>query len=196
MIRKIEFSWIGVGIYLCGENTLVEDCFFTHCYRGGMFIHGRTQTVRRCNFYRCGNAMHSSGQGVAHIIEDNLIVECGLAAEDDILPVDIPNCSPEGYPPTCFKGCMYGHIFSHNIMSDNPMGGWYADCPGVQSSRMIGNAFWDNGCGMYNEAMVNDSVTQANVFYRNGIGKLGGHAVEPDRQPLRRERHLLEQPGP
>lgn len=171
IIRKIEFSWIGVGIYLCGENIAVEDCFFTHCYRGGIFVHGRTETVRRCNFYRCGNAMHASGAGVGHILEDNLIVECSLAAEDDILPLDIPGCVPEGYPPTCFKGSMLCQTFMHNIISDCDGPGWYADCPGVQSSRVIGNAFWDNaGGGIYNEAMVNDSVTQANVFYRNGIG--------------------------
>ena len=89
-MRKIEFSWVGVGIYLCGDNCAVEDCFFTHCYRGGMFFHGRTNIVRRCNFYRCGNAMHGSGPGVGHIVEDNLIVDCRLRAEDDILPLDIP----------------------------------------------------------------------------------------------------------
>jgi hypothetical protein len=171
IVRKIEFSWVGVGIYLCGDNCLVEDCYFTHCYRGGMFFHGRTNIVRRCNFYRCGNAMHGSGSGVAHIVEDNLIVDCSLKAEDDILPLDIPGCMPEGYGPTCFKGNMLSMLFIHNTMSENPGGGWYADCPGVQSSRVIGNAFWDNpGGGIYNEAMVNDSVTQGNVFYRNGVG--------------------------
>jgi hypothetical protein len=169
-VQKIEFSWVGVGVYFCGDNCTIEDCFFTHCYRGGMFIHGRMETVRRCNFLHCGNAMHASGAGVAHIIEDNLVVDCGLAAEDDILPLDIPGCVPEGYPPTCFKGNCLSMLFMHNIMSENP-GGWYADCPGVQSSRVIGNAFWDNpGGGIYNEAMVNDSMTQGNVFYRNGIG--------------------------
>ena len=171
IVRRLEFSWIGVGVYLCGDNCVVEDCFFTHCYRGGMFIHGRTNIVRRCNFYRCGNGMHASGAGVGHILEDNLIVECSLAAEDDILPLDIPGCVPEGYGPTCFKGNMLAMLFMHNIVADNPGPGWYADCPGVQSSRVIGNAFWDNrGGGIYNEAMVNDSMTQGNVFYRNGIG--------------------------
>jgi len=171
IVRRLEFSWIGVGVYLCGDNCVVEDCFFTHCYRGGMFIHGRTDIVRRCNFYRCGNGMHASGAGVGHILEDNLIVECSLRAEDDILPLDIPGCQPEGYGPTCFKGNMLAMTFIHNIVSDNPGAGWYADCPGVQSSRVIGNAFWDNrGGGIYNEAMVNDSLTQGNVFYRNGIG--------------------------
>jgi hypothetical protein len=171
VVRRFEFSWIGVGVYLCGDNCVVEECFFTHCYRGGMFLHGRTDIVRRCNFYRCGNGIHGSGPGVGHILEDNLIVECSLKAEDDILPLDIPGCVPEGYGPTCFKGNMLSMLFMHNILSDNPWAGWYADCPGVQSSRVIGNAFWDNpGGGIYNEAMVNDSMTQGNVFYRNGIG--------------------------
>ena len=171
IVRKIEFSWVGVGVYLCGDNCTVEDCYFTHCYRGGIFFHGRTDTVRRCSFYRCGNAMHGSGSGVGHIVEDNLIVDCSLPAEDDILPLDIPGCIPEGYPATCFKGNMLSQLFIHNVLSENAGGGWYADCPGVQSSRVIGNAFWDNpGGGIYNEAMVNDSVTQGNVFYRNGIG--------------------------
>ncbi len=171
IVRKIEFSWVGVGVYLCGDNCTVEDCYFTHCYRGGIFFHGRTDTVRRCSFYRCGNAMHGSGSGVGHIVEDNLIVDCSLRAEDDILPLDIPGCMPEGYPATCFKGNMLSQLFIHNVLSENAGGGWYADCPGVQSGRVIGNAFWDNpGGGIYNEAMVNDSLTQGNVFYRNGIG--------------------------
>ena len=157
-------------MYLCGDNCTVEDCFFTHCYRGGIFIHGRMETVRRCNFYRCGNGMHGSGPGVAHILEDNLIVECSLRAEDDILPLDIPGCSPEGYGPTCFKGNNLSMLFLHNIMAENEGSGWYADCPNVQGCRVIGNAFWDNpGGGIYNEALVFDTMTQGNVFYRNGI---------------------------
>ena len=171
VVRKIEFSWTSRGVELCGENCLVEDCFFTHCFRASMCCHGRTNIIRRCNFYRCGGAVESSGSGVGHILEDNLIVECGLAAEDDVIVLDHP-CNPEGYGPTCFKGDMLCQTFIHNILSDNFNGaGWYSDCAGVQSSRIIGNAFWDNpGGGIYNEAMVNDSVAQANVFYRNGIG--------------------------
>jgi hypothetical protein len=171
VVRKIEFSWTSRGIELCGENCVVEDCFFTHNYRASMCCHGRTNIIRRCNFYRCGGAIESSGSGVGHILEDNLIVECGLAAEDDVIVLDHP-CNPEGYGPTCFKGDMLCQTFIHNIVSDTFGGaGWYSDCAGVQSSRVIGNAFWDNpGGGIYNEAMVNDSVAQANVFYRNGIG--------------------------
>jgi hypothetical protein len=171
VVRKFEFSWTSRGVELCGENCVVEDCFLTHCYRASMCCHGRTNIIRRCNFYRCGGAVEASGSGVGHILEDNLIVECGLAAEDDVIAMDHP-CSPEGYGPTCFKGDMLCQTFIHNIVSDTFGGaGWYSDCAGVQSSRVIGNAFWDNpGGGIYNEAMVNDSVAQANVFYRNGIG--------------------------
>jgi hypothetical protein len=167
VVRKIEFSWVGVGMYLCGDNCKIEDCYFTHCYRGGVFLYGRTNIVRRCNFFRCGNAMHGGG-GVGFIIEDNLIVDCSLDAKDDILPLDVANSMIEGYPPTCFKGDMLSMLFIHNIMSDNPSYGWYADCPNAQSARLIGNAFWDNtGPGILNEAFVNDSVAQGNVLYRN-----------------------------
>jgi len=171
VIRNIEFSWQGMGMYLCGDHCVVEDCFFTHCYRGGIFLHGRMDTIRRCNFHRCGSGIHASGPGTAHILEDNLIVECGLAPEDDILIVDIPTAVPEGYGPTCFKGNNLCMVFSSNIVSDNLGGaGWYADCANVQSCRLIGNAFWDNpGGGIYNEALVNDTITQGNCFYRNGV---------------------------
>ena len=105
LIRRIEFSWSGVGMYFCGDNCIVEDCFFTHCYRGGMFLHGRTNTVRRCNFYRCGNGMHGSGSGVAHIVEDNLIVDV-LAARRGRHPArwTSPAAMPEGYRPDLLQG--------------------------------------------------------------------------------------------
>jgi hypothetical protein len=167
IVRKIEFSWVGVGMYLCGDNCKIEDCYFTHCYRGGMFTGGRTNIIRRCNFFRCGNAMHGVG-GVGFIIEDNLIVDCSLAVEDDIVPLDIPESMVEGYSATCFKGDMLSMLFMYNIMSENHGDGWYADCANAQSARVIGNAFWDNGGqGIFNVAFVNDSVAQGNLFYRN-----------------------------
>jgi hypothetical protein len=168
-IRKIEFSWQGCGMYFSGTNCTVEDCFFTHCYRGGISLHGRMETVRRCNFYRCGGGIGGSGPGVGHVLEDNLIVECGQRAEDDILVVDIPDAAVEGSGPTVFKANSLGMCFMYNIVADNPVGcGWYADCCGSQSSRVIGNAFWDNSvAGVYNEAGVADTIMQGNLFYRN-----------------------------
>jgi hypothetical protein len=170
VIRHIEFSWQGGGMYMCGDHCLVEDCFFTHCYREGIFLHGRMDTIRRCNFYRCGSAVVSSGAGTAHILEDNLLVECGLAPEDDFLIVDIPGCVPEGYGPTVFKGNNLSMMFYDNTVSDTFNGaGWYADCANVEGCRIVGNAFWDNpGGGIYNEALANDTMTQGNLFYRNG----------------------------
>jgi hypothetical protein len=171
VIRKLEFSWGGCGMYLCGDNCTVEDCFFTHLYRGAIFLHGRTDTIRRCNVFRCGGGFGASGAGPAHLLEDNLIVECGQGPEDDILVVDIPTAAVEGSGPTVFKGNNLGMQFVHNIVADNPQGaGWYADCANVQSCRIVGNAFWDNpGGGIYNEALVHDTITQGNVFYRNGV---------------------------
>ena len=169
VIRKFEFSFEGMGIYLSGDNCTVEDCFFTRCYRGGIALHGRTDTVRRCCFYRCGGAVGGSGPGIAHLLEDNIIVECGLRAENDILVVDIPSAAVEGGGPTVFKGTMMGQNFLYNIVSDNDGAGWYADCSDSQSSRIVGNAFWDNlGGGIYNEACVADTIAQGNLFYRNG----------------------------
>ena len=117
IVRKIEFSWVGVGMYLCGDNCKIEDCYFTHCYRGGMFTGGRTNIIRRCNFFRCGNAMHGVG-GVGFIIEDNLIVDCSLDVKDDIVPLDIPRAWSKAIPPTCFKGDMLSMLFIYNIMSE------------------------------------------------------------------------------
>ena len=169
VIRKFEFSFEGMGIYLSGDNCTVEDCFFTRCYRGGIALHGRTGTVRRCCFYRCGGAVGGSGPGIAHLLEDNIIVECGLRAENDILVVDIPSAAVEGGGAHGFKGTMMGQNFLYNIVSDNDGAGWYADCSDSQSSRIVGNAFWDNlGGGIYNEACVADTIAQGNLFYRNG----------------------------
>jgi hypothetical protein len=169
-IRKMEFSFEGMGIYLCADNCVVEDCFFTHCYRGGIFLHARTDTVRRCCFYHCGGGIGGSGPGIAHLIEDNIIVECGQDAKDDIIIVDIPTAMVEGSSPTVFKGTMMGMNFLYNIVSDNNGAGWYADCSDSQSSRIVGNAFWDNaGGGIYNEASVADTIAQGNMFYRNGV---------------------------
>jgi hypothetical protein len=168
VIRHFEFSWQGTGMYLCGNDCTVEDCFFTHCYRAGLFLHGRTSIVRRCSFYLCGSGIGASGAGPGHIVEDNLIVDCSHLAEEDILVVDIPGAAVESAGPTVFKGNMLCQTFMHNTLSDNKGAGWYADCPGSQSARVIGNAFWDNpGGGMYNEGLVNDTVCQGNCFYRN-----------------------------
>ena len=184
VIRKIEFSFIGTGMYMSGDNCTVEDCFFTRCYRGGIFLHGRTETIRRCCFYRCGGGIF--GGGVAHLIEDNLIVECGQSAENDILVVDIPGVAVEDSGPTVFKGTSMGMNFLYNIVSDDPQGaGWYADCPDSQSSRIVGNAFWDNlGGGIYNEACVADTITQGNMFFRNGIAQFRLRPLERHRQPV------------
>ncbi len=168
IVRKMEFSFAGMGMYIFGGNCTIEDCFFTHCYRGGIFMPARMNTIRRCCFHHCGGGI--CGSGIAHLIEDNIIVECGQTPENDILIVDIPNAAVEGSGPTTFKGNMMGQNFLYNIVSDNPYGaGWYADCSGSQSSRIVGNAFWDNpGGGIYNEACVDDTIAQGNVFYRNG----------------------------
>jgi hypothetical protein len=170
-IRKIEFSYCTEGLNVSGANScVVEDCFFMHCYCRALFMSAKAIVIRRCNFYRCGSGISGCGPGNGHIMEDNMIVECGMAPEDDLFASIVPVYGSEGGGPIVFKGAMQGQLFIHNILSDNPGGGWYADCPGSQSSRIIGNAFWDNGNGIYNEADVNDTVTQGNVFYRNGIG--------------------------
>jgi hypothetical protein len=171
VIRRLEFSWQNQGLRMFGNNCTVEDCFFYKCYGGGLGLHGRTDIVRRCNFYRCGTAIGASGTGPAHLLEENLIVDCGQRNEDNILIVDLPDAlmSEMGGGPTCFKGCNLGMNFVYNIVADNPHGcGWYADCANVQSCRLMGNAFWDNpGGGMYNEASVHDTLTLGNCFYRN-----------------------------
>jgi hypothetical protein len=171
VIRGLEFSWQNQGLRMFGNNCIVEKCFFYKCYGCGLGIHGRTDIVRRCNFYQCGSGIGASGPGPAHLLEENMIVQCGQANEDNILIVDIPDAlmSEMGGGPTCFKGCNLGMNFVYNIVADNPHGcGWYADCANVQSCRILGNAFWDNpGGGVYNEASVHDTLTLGNCFYRN-----------------------------
>jgi hypothetical protein len=151
----------------------VEDCFFTKCYRVGCFLHGRTNTVQRCNFYRCGSALAGSFVGPAALLDNNMIVECGLSAEDDIMigfTKEQEDYNWEsGGGPTCFKGNNLGMMFAYNILSENTGGaGWYADID-AESCRILGNAFWDNpGGGIYNEYGVDDTTVIGNTFYRCG----------------------------
>ena len=170
IIRKLEFSYCTEGLRLSGANScVIEDCFFTRCYSRAVFNMGNRSTFRRCNFYRCGAAIDGGG-GDCSTYEDNLVVECFLLPEEDMYCAVIPGYLSEGGGPFVFKGYMQGLLFSYNILSDN-QGGWWADCPGSQYARIIGNAFWDNpGGGIYNEDKVHDTMTQGNVFYRNGIG--------------------------
>jgi hypothetical protein len=174
IIRRLQFSWLPNGIHLCADNCIVEDCFFTRCYRVGVFLHGRTDIVRRCNFYRCGTAIAGSGVGPAHILEDNLIVECGFPAEADIMIGNVSD--PENYQgeagmgPTCFKGNMLSMIFAYNILADNTSGAaWYADIDG-KGTRIVGNAFWNNtGGGIYNEYGIDDSLIIGNAFHKSPL---------------------------
>ena len=110
------------------------------------------------------------GGGDCPTFEDNLVVECFLLPEEDMYAAVIPGYQSEGGGPFVFKGYMQGSLFINNILSDNQNACWWADCPGSQNARIIGNAFWDNGSAIYNEDKVHDTITQGNVFYRNGIG--------------------------
>jgi len=166
VVRKLEFSWSCVGLILYANNCVVEDCFFTRTYRPGIFLHGRANIIRRCNFYRCGYALNASGVGPANILEDNLIVECGQSAEEDISQVGAKY--PEGGGPTVFKGNNLAMMFQYNIVAENRCGaGWYADID-TKSCRIIGNAFWNNpGGAIYNEYAVDDTLVMGNYFYQN-----------------------------
>ena len=172
IIRKLEFSHTTDGLWLhATSHCVVEDCFFNRCYRIALFMPGSDKTIiRRCNFYRCGCGV--SGGGIANIIEDNLLVECGMQPEEDIGAAIFPGYhNSEGGSPFMLKGNMLALQFLHNTVSDNAGAGWWADCPNIQSCRLVGNAFWDNyGGGVYNEDKVNDTITQGNCFYRNGAG--------------------------
>jgi hypothetical protein len=173
VFKKLQFSWLCNGIHLCADNCVVEDCFFTKCYRVGCFLHGRTNTVQRCNFYRCGSALAGSFVGPAALLDNNMIVECGLSAEDDIMigfTKEQEDYNWEsGGGPTCFKGNNMGMTFAYNILSENTGGaGWYADID-AECCRILGNAFWDNpGGGIYNEYGIDDTTVIGNTFYRCG----------------------------
>jgi hypothetical protein len=166
VIRKIEFNWSSCAMALCSNNCIVEDCFFTRTYRPGIFLHGRTNIIRRCNFYRCGYALNASGVGPANILEDNLMVECGQSAEEDVSQIGAKY--PEGGGPTVFKGNNLAMMFQYNTVSENRCGaGWYADID-AKSCRIIGNAFWNNpGAGIYNEYAVDDTMVMGNYFFQN-----------------------------
>jgi len=167
-IQKLEFAYVRCAIGLDGTGILLEDCYFHNTYRPAVFLIGRACTIRRCNFYRCGYAI--SGQhGVGSIIEDNLIVQCGQEAHDDIDCRVANDFTPVG-GPICFKsGPVVGGIVRYNIIADSTGGLWY-DGAGT-GLRIIGNAFWSNrwGNGIYNEFAVNDTLVIGNYFHRTGV---------------------------
>ena len=121
VVQKLEFSWLTQAMSLDGDNCVVEDCFFTHCYNGSISMSGerRMDIIRRCNFYRAGCAISGSAPGISHIIDNNLMVDCSRAEDEDIMLSIIPGYIPDGgNGATCFKGSNLGMIFSHNIVSD------------------------------------------------------------------------------
>ena len=82
-IRKIEFAYSRCGIGMGGSRCIIEDCFFHNIARPAIFLSGgHANQIRRCNFYRCGYGMQ--GGGVAPLIEDNLLVECGQSPDEDV----------------------------------------------------------------------------------------------------------------
>jgi hypothetical protein len=163
VIRGLEVEWRYSGIHLVAFNSVVEDCFFHDIYGPTLSI-GSNSTIRRCNFYRCGLPLWGNGQ--SPVIEDNLIVDCGLTPEED---TNNDGSGGEfGSGPTCFKGNILGMVFAYNILADCHGGaGWYMDCDG-KSCRVIGNAFWSSG-GIYNEAKVDDTLVMANYFHKCGL---------------------------
>ena len=171
VIKKLQFNWMSPGIHLCADNCVVEDCFFYKCYRVAIFICGRTDVVQRCNFYRCGGGL--VGGGTAHMLDNNMIIECDVAPDEDVMIGFTPEQEDynweSGCGPTCFKGNNLAMTFSYNIVSDNKGTGWYADID-AKSCRILGNAFWDNGGGaIYNEYAVDDTTVIGNAFYRCGV---------------------------
>jgi hypothetical protein len=165
-VRNIEFSWSVSAFILYASNCVVENCFFTHSYRPAIFFHGRTNIIRGCSFYKCGYGISCSGVGPANLLEDNLMIECGQSAEEDINNIDVKY--PEGGGPTVFKGNNLAMVFIYNTIADNPGTGWYADID-AKSCRIIGNAFWNNQGGIYNEYAVDDTIVMGNYFYQNDL---------------------------
>jgi hypothetical protein len=168
VVRRLEFQWLDCGLGLHTHNSAVEECFFDHTYHDGIHILGGENAVRRCTFHRCGCAVGADGCGPANVIQENLIVECGMSAEDDIRN---DGAGGEfGGGPTCFKAANVGLVFAYNIVADCLGGaGWYADI-NARSCRVIGNAFWNNsGGGIYNEEAVHDTLVIGNYFYHDAL---------------------------
>jgi hypothetical protein len=170
VIRGIEFAWMNTGLYLencC--NCVVERCYFHNTARPGIGYNGRTNVIRRCTFRDCGYAL--GGSGPAMIIEENLMVDCGQNAEDDVDSRAMG--SVEGGGPTIFKGNNLGQVFRYNTIVEGRGGaGWYSDID-AKSCRVIGNAFWNipPGGGMggiYNELAVDDTLIMGNYFLSCG----------------------------
>jgi len=167
-IRKLEFRYATTALYLNADSCIVEDCFFHNIARPAIFLPGgRCDTIRRCNFYRNGNAIVGNN-GVAQLIEDNLMVECGQNGEEDVAYRE--GVDSEGAGPTCFKGPSLGMIFRYNTIAEGHGGaGWYADI-GSKSARVIGNAFWNIPTGaIYNELAVDDTLITGNYFLESGL---------------------------
>ena len=162
--KKLEFAWAHIGLYLDGNCTLTEDCYFHDLYHSAYGIRGNTSTIRRCNFHRCPCAVGAGG--AANIMEDCLVVECG-ADWKDIIAHRARNIVGESFSGVESKGGRL-HTCRYNIMADNLGALWY-DCHAV-GTRVLGNAFWDNhGSGFYNEYGANDTLCIGNYFLNNAM---------------------------
>ena len=101
------------------------------------------------------------------IIEENLMVDCGQNAEDNVDSRAMG--SVEGGGPTVFKGNNLGQVFRYNTVVEGRGGaGWYSDID-AKSCRVIGDAFWHvpPGGGMgaiCNELAVDDTLIMGNYF--------------------------------
>ena len=166
-IRKLEVCYAGGGICLNANNCILEDCFIHNIARPAIFMPGgRSDTIRRCNFYKDGYGIQ--GGGVAPLIEDNLLVECGMNPDEDVDSRETNQ--PEGGGATLFKGPTLCMIFRYNTIVEGHGGsGWYSDI-GAKSCRIIGNAFWNIPSGaIYNELAVDDTLTTGNYFLQSNV---------------------------
>ena len=193
-IRKIEFAYSSYGIGMGGSSCIIEDCFFHNIAHAAIFFPGgHSIQIRRCNFYRCGYGIQ--GGGVAPLIEDNLLVECGQSPDE---AVDVPRLGrAEGGGPTLFKGCSVCMIFRYNTISEGHAGaGWYSDI-GAKSCRIIGNAFWNNTVRRHLQRVDRGRhARHRQLLSPEQRGQLLVLAIQRPRQLLRPEHRRLEQPRP
>lgn len=166
--KKLEFCHLYSAVTMNCHQSMLEDCYFHDNYRESIFLHGRLNTIRRCNFGQEVYTIGASGSGPSNIIEECLFANNGITGwEQDIRHRQMRY--KEGLGPLCFKGDAYGQIFRYNIVADSTGGLWYDGS--ATGARVIGNCFWDNrhGSGIYNEYSADDTVTIGNYFHHTNF---------------------------
>ncbi len=179
----------GYGVYLCYNNTLIEDCVFHDTGRRGVSINNYSNydisnvLIQRCTFY---NGFHTTGPDI----------EAGTSTSGDLTNVTVRYCLIYDDPdrkvgwgvnsvfvqgPHGGSGAVYDFNFYCNIVK-------YPHGNAVSLERVYGAELYNNTfCGhnpnwvpsysLYADTYCTDVVVKNNIFYTTSSTESQGHGA-------------------